>query len=304
MNSLAVFLGRSLAYFFRIFPQSLRWRMGKALGYFWFDVLKLRRWTVLKNLTIAFPDMSHEEKYRVARESMAHLCYGFFEFTQMPFMDKAWLQENAVFEGEEHLQKALSFGKGVLILSLHVGNGDMGIASLSLRGYPIHVISKKFKNKFANDFWFGMRSGHGTGFLEPHGSQLPFEILKLTKKNCGVIFVIDQFMGKPFGVATQFFGRKTGTQKGLALFAMKTGCPVIPIYTYRGPDLKTHVRVEEPILSRSNLESLSSATQETTMSKDDQIIWMTDQYNRRLEQIITRHKEQWMWVHRRWKRFE
>lgn len=292
MDFLAKFVGLSLAYAFRWMPLSWRWQIGKFLGFLWFDVLRLRRRIVFKNLSIAFPEMSREEKLKVARTSMHHLCYGFMEFTQMPFMDKAWLKKNAVFEGEEHYRQAEAQGKGVLILSLHVGNGDMGIASLSLRGYPVHVISKKFKNAFMNKLWFGVRETKGTGFLEPHGTQLAFEILKLCKKNQGVIFVIDQFMGKPYGIGTRFFNRKTGTQKGLALFAMKTGAPVLPIYTYRDENLKTHVRIEEPVLWDAEGD------------KDLQIQLMTEKYNRRLEDIIRRHKEQWMWVHRRWKKFE
>lgn len=294
MNFLTRFVAISLAIVFRIFPLKLRWWIGVFFGWLWFDVFKFRRFTILKNLTIAFPQMSHIERMRVARTSMSHLCYGFSEFTQMPFMNKQWLEKNAVFHGMEYFEKAQQSGKGVLLLSLHTGNGDMGIASLSLKGLPINVISKKFKNDFMNKLWFGTREKMGTNFLEPHGAQLAFEILKLCKKNQAVIFVIDQFMGKPYGIATSFFGKQTGTQKGLALFALKTKCSVLPVYTYRGKDLKTHVEFEAPI---------DPLTDEFA-DKDLQIKEMTERYNRRLENIVTKHKEQWMWVHRRWKKFE
>jgi KDO2-lipid IV(A) lauroyltransferase len=295
MNFLTRFIAISLAIIFRIFPLKLRWWIGVFLGWLWFDVLRLRRFTVLRNLTIAFPNLSHDERMRVARKSMHYLCYGFSEFTQMPFMNKKWLDKNAVFHGLEHFEKAHAGGRGVLILSLHTGNGDMGIASMSLKGLPVSVISKKFKNEFMNSLWFGTREKMGTNFLEPHGAQLAFEILKLCKKNQAIIFVIDQFMGKPYGVGTTFFGKKTGTQKGLALFALKTKCPVVPAYTYRGPDLKTHVEFEAPI------EPLED---ENIQDKDLLIQAMTEKYNRRLEQIVAKHKEQWMWVHKRWKKFE
>lgn len=295
MIFLTRFIALSLAILFRIFPLKLRWWVGVFLGWFWFDILRLRRFTILRNLSIAFPDMPHEEKMRVARHSMYHLCYGFSEFTQMPFMDRQWLEKNAVFHGLEHFERAVALGRGVLLMSLHTGNGDMGIASLSLKGLPINVISKKFKNEFLNKLWFGTREKMGTNFLEPHGAQLAFEILKLCKKNQAVIFVIDQFMGKPYGVASHFFSKKTGTQKGLALFALKTKCPVLPVYTYRGPDLKTHVEFEEPV-ALPNIDP--------NEDKDLLIQKITEGYNRRLEAIVTKHRDQWMWVHRRWKKFE
>ncbi len=285
-------LATSLAFSFWIFPRPMRWAFAVFLGFLWFDALKLRRWTVLKNLTIAFPEESHEERLRIARQSMYHFCYGFVEFCLLPFMNQKWLQKNCVFHGMEIYERAKAEGKGILMLSLHLGGGDVGIAALSLKGLPIHVISKKFKNRFLNQFWFGTREKMGTGFLEPHGSSVAFDILKLCRKNQSIIFVIDQFMGKPYGIATTFFGKQTGTAYGLALFAMKTNAPVLPVYTYRDDQLRTHVVFEEPI----QVEKIED--------KDLQIRAMTQKYNDRVESIVRRYREQWMWIHRRWKKWE
>jgi KDO2-lipid IV(A) lauroyltransferase len=282
----------SLASLFWIFPIRLRWGIGVCLGTLWYDVLGLRRRTILKNLTIAFPDKSHEERFRIARQSMFHLCYGFVEFCLMPLMNQKWLEENAVFHGLENYERARAKGKGVLVLSLHIGNGDVGIAAMALKGLRLHVISKKFKNQFMNQLWFGVREKMGTRFLEPHGSSLAFDILKICRQNESVVFVLDQFMGKPYGIQTTFFGRQTGTAYGLALFAMKTKAPVLPVYTYRDEQLRTHVVFEEEI----QVEKIEN--------KDLQIKLMTQKYNDRIESIVRKYPEQWMWVHRRWKKWE
>jgi len=282
----------SLALSFWIFPKRLRWAFGVFLGFLWFDVLKLRRWTVLKNLTIAFPDESHATRMRIARASMHYLCYGFAEFCLMPFMTKKMVEKDFIFHGIENYERAKAQGKGILMMSLHIGNGDVGIAALALKGVNVHIISKKFKNNFMNQLWFGTREKMGTKFLEPHGSSLAFDILRICRKKEAVVFVIDQFMGKPYGILTTFFGKPTGTAYGLALFAMKTKAPVLPIYTYRDAELRTHVVFEEEI----QVEKIED--------KDLQIRLMTQKYNDRIESIIRKHREQWMWVHRRWKRWE
>jgi KDO2-lipid IV(A) lauroyltransferase len=282
----------SLAISFGIFPQPLRWAFGVFLGTLWFDVLRLRRFTILKNLTIAFPDESFEERRRIARQSMFHLCYNFVEFCMLPFMKQNWLQNKVVFHGFENYEKAKAQGKGVLILSLHVGNGDVGLAALALKGLRLNVISKKFKNAFMNQLWFGIREKMGTRFMEPHGSSLAFDILKACRQNQPVVFVIDQFMGRPYGIETTFFGRKTGTAYGLALFAMKTKAPVVPVYTYRDAQFRTHVVFEEEV----QVEKIED--------KDLQIRLMTQKYNDRVESIVRKHRDQWMWVHRRWKTWE
>jgi KDO2-lipid IV(A) lauroyltransferase len=229
---------------------------------------------------------------RVARASMHSLCYGFVEFCLMPFMNQKWLEKNAIFHGIENYERAKAQGKGILMMSLHLGNGDVGIAALALKGLKLHVISKKFKNAFMNQLWFGTREKMGTQFLEPHGSSLAFDILKICKKSGAIVFVIDQFMGKPYGISTTFFGKKTGTAYGLALFAMKTKAPVLPVYTYRDEEFRTHVVFEEEIPF------------EKIEDKDLQIRMMTQKYNDRIEAIVRKHREQWMWVHRRWKRWE
>lgn len=259
------------------------------LGWLWFDGLKFRRWTILKNLTIAFPEWSKEKKYQVARQSMKQLSMNLPEFLSLYQMDKSYVENEVIFEGLEHFEKAREQKKGVLFLSMHMGNGDMGISVMSLKGLPVHLISKKFKNKFLNDLWFGVREAKGAKFIDPHGAKTAFEILGALKKNEGVVFVIDQFMSKPYGIETHFFGRKTGTAYGLALFAIKTGAPVLPLYTYRDKNLKTHLVIQEPI----PLEVISD--------RDLQILAMTEKYNKKIEEIIRWGPIHWMWIHRRWK---
>ena len=281
-----------LAYLLRWVPQKVRWQMANFLAWLWLDVLRIRRFTVYKNLSIAFPNESREEKRRIARASMNHLCYNFIEFCLLPTMNQKWLQKEVVLHGRENFERAQAQGKGVLICSLHLGGGDVGIASLALHGIKLNVISKKFKNLVLNEFWFGVRERLGTRFLEPHGRNLVFDILKACKKGEAVVFVIDQFMGKPFGISSTFFGRKTGTAYVLALFALKTKAPVVPVYTYHDEELRTHVVFEEEV------------SFEPIEDKDLQIAKMTQKYNDRIESIVRRYPEQWMWLHRRWKRWE
>lgn len=273
-------------------PRPVLNAFGWMLGFLWWDVLRLRRFTVFRNLTIVFPQLSKAEKIRIARASIASLGLSFFEFLLIPRIDESYLRKHVVFEGIENYEEARRAGKGVYFLSLHMGNGDLGTALMSIAGLPLHLISKKFKLKWVNDYWFGVREAKGTRFIDPHGAKTPFEILKALRQNEVVIFVLDQFMGKPYGIETRFFGRKTGTAYGLALFAIKTGSPVLPVYTYRGDDGRTHLVFEPPVPAVENED------------RDLQIQQMTEKYNQALERIILKHPEQWMWVHRRWKTWE
>lgn len=277
-------------------PKPVLWQLGRFVAFLWWDVFRFRRFTIYRNLTIVFPTASKEERKRIAKESLIWMGYNFFEIMQIPSFTQEDLQEQVRFEGLENFMKAKAQGKGVLLLCLHIGNGDAAVAYMSLSGMDMSLITKRFKNKTFNDVWFWLRSRNGTKFINAHGRETSFRILKALKNNGSVAFVQDQFMGKPFGIASTFFGKTTGTAYGLALFAAKTGAPVITASTFRDDQFKTVIQFGEEINVEVGLQN--------SQDKDLQMLRMTEKYNRALEKIILAHPEQWMWVHRRWKKFE
>lgn len=274
-------------------PRPVLRKMGSWVGFLWFDIFGFRKKIVLDNLSIAFPEWSEKKKRQVGRESVYQLGYSFSEFFFIPSMSPEWLEKNVVFEGWENVEKARAFGKGMFFLSLHLGNGDLASNAIVMKGQSVHLITKRFKTQWFNDLWFSIRGAKGVKYIDAHGPNNAFEILKALKKNSGVVFVLDQFMGKPFGIATTFFGKRTGTAYGLALFVTKTQAPVLPIYTFEGNDSKLHV-VFEPAMDTMKY---------VTEDKDQTILNMTQAFNDKLEEIVRKHPEQWMWVHRRWKDF-
>lgn len=279
-------LGRSISFVLQISPPSFRRGLGSCIGLLWFDVLQIRRKVVLSNLDIAFPELTENERVRIARRSMINFGLTIVEYSALPFLTQDWVPKNCSFEGLEHLDSALAKKKGVCLLTLHLGNGDLAISSLSLLGYPMTLISKEFSLRWLNDLWFGMRQRLGTKFIAPRNSSLA--VSRALKNNEVVIFVLDQFTGPPIGTRSLFFGRETGTGLGLATMAKRRDCPVIPCYTYR--DSKNRHRIcfdpaMSPIEEGASLEDL------------------TQDYNDRLESFVRKVPEQWMWLHRRWKVF-
>lgn len=270
-------------------PFFVRLTIGWMIALLWFDVLRIRRRVAVGNLELAFPEWSDGERARVARKSLVSMGLTLLEFCEFPFMDRARTEKIFKVYGEEHMRQAMAKGKGVLGLTLHLGNGDLAAGALSQLGFPISLISKNFKSKWLNDLWFELRTRLGTRFISPEKSS--FEILRALKKQDIVVFVLDQFMGPPIGVRTKFFGRETGTAMGLALMAERTGAPVVPMYTVRQPDGSAIV-IFEPEIPMQDFGP-----------RDETIARMTQVYTDKIEEIVRKHPEQWMWIHRRWKDF-
>ena len=286
-----VWLGRFakvFAFFIAHLPRSVQMAIGNFIGILWFDILRIRRKVALENLARAFPEWSEEQRVSVARKSLQNMGNSIIEFALFPFINSANFRNYFEFHGVENIENALAQGKGILMMSLHLGNGDIATVGISRLGFKANLISKVFKTRWLNDMWFGMRAKHGTRFIAPEKSS--FDILKSLKRNEIVIFVLDQFMGPPVGVRTKFFGHETGTAAGLALMAERTEAPVLPSYSYRKPDGKHVVVFEPPLIQDQSLTEKNIAR-------------TTQGYTDKIEQIIRKHPEQWMWIHRRWKEF-
>lgn len=260
-----------------------------SLAFLWFDLFRIRRKVALENIHRAFPELSDRDATKMAKASIVHAGKNLLEYTDMLFYEDSQFSDYFEFENLEHYKAALQKNKGVILLGLHLSNGDFGISALSGRGYPVYLISKRFSWKWLDDLWFGIREKQGTQFIAPRRSS--FEILKALKKKATVIFVLDQFMGPPLGVKTTFFGHSTGTAFGLALFAQKTKAPVVPCHTYR----RNNGRLVISFGPEVELEDQND--------KKQTLQFMTQKYTDIIEQIIKKYPEQWMWIHRRWKEF-
>lgn len=289
MNKYRVALARVISFPIFIMPEWFGLMIGSAFAHLWWNILRIRRDVVFKNINLAFPEWEEEKKKQIAWSSMQNLGWGFSEYFRFPFLTQKNYHKWIRFEGEEHLQKALAEGKGVCALSLHLGNGDFALAGLSLKGYPVQLISKEFSLQWLNNLWFALRERVGMKFIPPRNSG--YAVVKSLRKNSLVIFVLDQYTGPPIGIKTKFFGVETGTAFGLSLFAKRTGAVVLPIYTYRESPTKHVIKIEPPVEF------------EDKGDKDMTIQYMTQKYSDKIEELVRRHPEQWMWVHRRWKKF-
>jgi Kdo2-lipid IVA lauroyltransferase/acyltransferase len=286
------FLFELIGFLFFYSPVLVKKFFAQLLAWLWWDVFRLRRFSVLKNICVAFPHLGKTEKHQLARQSLFHLAYGFFETLALSALNRKNIDAFIELHDFDRLQKLIETKQGVLLMSLHLGNGDVGAAALSLKGVPLHLISKQFRNRTLNEAWFSIRKKMGTKFIAPHGKDSAFVIMKALGAGDAVCFVIDQFMGRPYGIPNSFFGRVTATAYGLAAFAARETAPVVPIYCYRDKNLKMHLQVGDPIEFEKNGD------------KQLQISRMTQKYSDVIESLVRRHPEQWMWVHRRWKVYE
>lgn len=258
-----------------------------------YHLLPLRRTVVLENLHRVYGDTLEERQIlEIAQAFYGHLVQFLLEFGKMAFLSSARRQAMVRIEGFEHLAAAREKGRGVLLLAGHFGNWEVstvaGMAQFPQYKGLLHFIRRPLKPAWFNQLVMRRFQKAGFGTLEKSGSL--DEILALLEDNRIVVSIFDQFTIKKYGIPSEFFGHAAHTFKSLAVLAQFTGAPVVPSSSWREPD-GTHVLCFE-----------APVEVETEGRTRDILSRNTKRFNEAIERIILRHPEQWIWMHKRWKK--
>ncbi|MGB2705728.1 MAG: lysophospholipid acyltransferase family protein [Candidatus Omnitrophota bacterium] len=252
-----------------------------------FAVLPKARRETLDNLKNAFPEKKDTEIERIAKEVFSNLCKNAVEMASYRKLTSRTLDRWVVSDGAyEKIDRALSKGKGVIMLASHFGNWELISAYFTLKGYRGTVIARRIYFYKYDEFINRLRSYVGVGVVYRDDS--PKKILKVLKKNEMLGVLADQDVDSVDGVFVDFFGRPAYTPKAPVALALASGAPLIPCFMIRE---KNHHRLvlEDPI----ELEEKSD--------KEETIKFNTQKWSCVIESYIKRYPEQWVWMHRRWK---
>jgi len=255
-----------------------------------FHLDREHRKVALENLHLAFgKEKSEEELIAIARKTFENLGMMAVEFFRIPKMDVEAFKKRVTIEGLEEALRLLAKGKGTLLLLAHFGNWEMmGIMS-KLIGSSIMVIAKPMKkNERMDQYITEIRNAAGLEVVSSiKASRI---VMKALSKNRVVGILIDQRAKRSEGIWADFFGKKAPTTPSLAVLAMKTGAPVVPVFMVRNGFGKHRLIIQNP------LELVHTGDIKKDVEANTQL------FNHTLESMIRRYPDQWFWVHRRWER--
>ncbi len=268
----------------KFIPRSLELFLGRILGLL-LRCCGFRTKIVRSNISLAYKG---QEAHKIEVNNYIHYGRLIFELLHIPFDGLRFAKKNVKVEGYEHIEKALSKGKGVFLLSAHTGYWEIMSVMAAIYGLPIYIVTKYFRIKLLDRIWVKSRQSYGVKLINETKSAR--EIIKTLKNNGAVGFVMDQFMGPPNGVRVNFFSHPAWSMSSLAWFVAHTGASVVPVFNHRNSDGTFTIKVFKEI------------DFVRTGSDDGDIIYNTQIYNDVVEQAIREYPDQWLWIHRRWKR--
>ena len=220
--------------------------IGRGLGRACWFVLPGRARVASEGLRRALGGQLSEGELRdLERRILVHFAQLVFEVPHILRLNRRSLGRYVRFEHEERLFEALGRGKGVFVLTGHFGNWEFMAAALSLILDRTAVVARPIDFPPADRLMTMLRSHFGTEII-PKQRGLR-KILKAVADNLAVGILLDQNVAWYEGVFVPFLGIPACTNKGLALMALKTGTPVLPVFSMRDPDGKFRILIEEEV---------------------------------------------------------
>lgn len=230
----------------------------------------------------------------MAKAFYSHLATGIKEIILLRVISDKKLRERVDVVGYERLMEVAAQGRGVLVLTGHVGSWEFaplgGIANFKQFKGQFHFIRRTLVDgKILERILFRRYYQAGLRVIAKKNSLQ--HVCDALDQNHAVVFVLDQhaIIENRDGIAVEFFGKKAGTYRSLASISRYTGVPVVPAAGYRLENGRHVLEFFEPIPWQDY-----DTTQES-------IYRNTLAYNQALERIILAHPEQWSWLHKRWK---
>ena len=263
-------------------------RIGARVGAMGFRPLGVRRHVVERQIAAAFPELSGEQVAEMARRSYEHLGRSAIETALLPGLGQAGvLRLVSEVENWDAVERAKSAGKGIIIVSGHLGNWELAAAYLAARGVPFDVIVRKMGNPLFDRYLNQTREQLGVNVV--YDAQAVRQTPRALRQGRAVGFVADQGVRGLASTFVPFFGRPAKTPRGAGVFALRFGSPVIFVTALRKPDGSYLVGFEEiPVVETGDRE------------RDVDAVVL--RFTQVLEKWVRRAPEQYFWQHRRWRR--
>jgi KDO2-lipid IV(A) lauroyltransferase len=196
---------------------------------------------------------------------------------------------NIKIKGKEYLDATLARGNGVIALGAHLGSFTLLGTRLAAEGYPFNVIINEGNfPKFMKSLVTYQRRV-GQKFFPPK----PATVSVKKSLNClhrnEILYLVADEQQRRGGLPVLFFGQTAYTPPGPAVFSLKTGAPILPMFVLRGNGIQRTLVIGNPVEI------------ERTLDEKKDIETLTAKFTEVIEEMIRRYPSQWAWLNRRWK---
>ena len=288
LSVLAVGLLRAAIWLIRLLPNRAAHKLGQAMGLLYFAFARGHRRLALSNLDLAYGyEKSFSERKRIALGSFMNMGLNLVDFCRVPSLLRNGFPNSIQVEGLDNIENALSEGRGAILLTGHLGSWELMAAAAAFKGVPLAAIVASTRDPLVDRFMKEMRESYGyeTLLKRKAGS----DVMSALRRNVAVGILADE-SPRSDGVLVDFFGQEAGATRGVAVFALRSGAPVIPAFI---------IRLEKPAGHKLIIEKPLELIRTGDVNTD--VIRNTELFQSVIERYVRQFPEQWLWMHRRWR---
>jgi KDO2-lipid IV(A) lauroyltransferase len=269
-----------------VLPHSAVRSLGATMGMMFHALDAKHRRVAMTNLSQSFPTRSASEVRAIARKMFRHFGRLLFEMLKFSTLSPAAMLQRVEFEGEDRARLAYAQGRGVLFFTGHFGFWELHAIVHGLQLRPIGVLARALDNPHLNALLENVRNRTGNSVIYRQGAVR--RVLKTLAAGEGVALLIDQHMHSADAVWVDFFERPAATTSTLAVLALRTGAPVVPVFAVPLGDGRYRM-IYEHVVEPPEGEGPEAVREFTQRCTDV------------LEMYVRRNPELWLWMHRRWR---
>jgi KDO2-lipid IV(A) lauroyltransferase len=263
--------------------------LGRIIGTLAYLIDVPHRRIVRTNLRLAFPDWTAGKIRRTSRRVFQQLGATLVEMCQLTTYCQADLIDRVRVFGAERWRHALDQNRGLIIVSAHLGNWEVGMQyAACFMQKPALGVAKKIHFRPMDKWIHKLRTRFGNKIIYKKGA-LP-DMRQALRKGGIVAMLVDQSKRRE-GVDVDFFDYTVPATPAAAFLAIRCKSPVLPIFCIREANGQLTIHVDPPLnfsWSGDLRADVRSNTQLITQS---------------VERAIRQYPEQWFWVHKRWKKY-
>ena len=231
------------------------------------------------NLRVALPEATRADIDRISWTNFRNHSKAYADLMRLPRARVSDLRPLLKIEGEEHLERARTLGKGVLVVAAHMGSWEIAAAIWSSTIAPVSLFAEELEPRELYEWYRRTRARLGISVLPLSRGGLR-EVMRALEAGEMVVTAIDRdVLGT--GMPMEFFGRIASIPTGPAALSLRHGVPLLPVAVWRLPDDTYQAR------------GLAHVVAESTGDRDGDIRRVTGELLRRLERFIREHPEQW-----------
>ena len=235
-------------------PLRLSYRIAVILADLHYMFYCKERRAVMENLRVIFnrpPNSSDKDLKRITRDVFRNFARYLVDFLRFSRIDLDYIKKFVVLKGLDNLETSLKRGKGVILLSAHLGNWELGGYVLGKLGYPMNAVVLSHKNEKVNRFFIDQR-GIGNFKSIEIGASLR-GCYKTLKSNELLALLGDRNFSNT-GVMMDFFNKPALMPKGPSALSARTGAAIVPTYFIRENDDSFTMIFEEPIYPAADVD--------------------------------------------------